>query len=669
LPRWWCTLAWCYLAIGGFLCFRHRLIKIECWHLHWKIHTTYEGLKESSLKEEDTVNEAKVGKAAQTAPEKVNLEKPQDPQQREIKQVSTRELLKQEDLDDQSERGEQHDITQVADSTNNEPLEQNTPTENQESSVTAPTIEENKSETVGGAIAQVEFIVANDSSEIVLNSQPVADDIREKKIARSVSELNVSEVKMLDRKLKRWASSISTKIESKKPEEWKSNGQRYVANFRKIPAEMDMDTDEVIVEVATKRNGEKLTTSLRLKKMAFSNFAQFIHHWDTGVSIHDDEMNGRFHSNTKINLVADRHGTPMFHGKVTTASYFVDIEGRASRKDIFLAGLETGVKRISMPKPSVLFSQAHSDETINSNLIKTDSRLIFKHDGTYLVQAHKEVGVMRQYQIGDKPLYILAAPGVSLSLSGVVNGAVAVYSPRRLIIEGNLEYVDIEHIDQGGDFLGLISGRSVVIANRKFLPAGDLNIQAAIYAKNRFEVRQLTGKRVGTLNILGSVSAGTITATEPRYATNIVFDTRLENLRPPGFPVTDRYELVAKQNSWQLEEDPFYEPLEEAELTVAETDDGVNSNRFDGFIPADDSIPADGSRKINTSKVEDLRSAVGSSQVEDATPIEDSLVVEGSLDVKDSAQAEGSAQAEDSAQAEGSVDIDESSQFENYSEQ
>jgi hypothetical protein len=31
------------------------------------------------------------------------------------------------------------------------------------------------------------------------------------------------------------------------------------------------------------------------------------------------------------------------------------------------------------------------------------------------------------------------------------------------------------------------------------------------------------------------------TATEPRYATGIRFDPRLESRRPPGFPVTDRY--------------------------------------------------------------------------------------------------------------------------------
>ncbi|MBL4673926.1 MAG: hypothetical protein JKX81_16820, partial [Arenicella sp.] len=135
------------------------------------------------------------------------------------------------------------------------------------------------------------------------------------------------------------------------------------------------------------------------------------------------------------------------------------------------------------------------------------------------------------------------------------------------------EYLSVEHIDQGGDFLGLISGRSVVVANRKVVPEGDLNIQAAIYAKSRFQVKQIGGKQAGTLNIYGSLSVGTITATEPRYATNIVFDTRLENIRPPGFPLTDRYELVAKKRHWLLADDPFYEPIvdtDEEELGTVE---------------------------------------------------------------------------------------------------
>jgi len=310
-----------------------------------------------------------------------------------------------------------------------------------------------------------------------------------------------------------------------------------------------LETDQIFVEVITDKEGKELTTTLRLKKMAFSNFTQFVHRWDRDVSVHKDEMNGRFHSNTRLNLLANKDGAPVFHGKVTTASYFVDIQGNVPRKDIFLAGFEKGVKKIAMPKPSSLFEQAHSDNEINSALIQHDSRLIFKADGSYLVQRLNEVGVMQQYPVGEKPLYILTAPGVSLSVSGTVNGTVTVYSPEHITIEGNIEYLSNKDIKNGGDFLGLISERNIIIAKRKAIPAGDLNIHAAIYAINRFKVSQFNGKHDGTLNIF-------------RYTTNMIFDPRLENLRPPGFPVTDRYELLAQEKNWQIKNSVFYDKQE-----------------------------------------------------------------------------------------------------------
>ena len=378
---------------------------------------------------------------------------------------------------------------------------------------------------------------------------------------------------MITRKATQWSSEVSEYSELKETQKWQQGDYQYSATFEKRSAKNDMDTDEILIEVATNRDGKKLTTSLRLKKMAFSNFAQFINQWDSSISIHDDEMNGRFHSNTRISLLASRKAAPLFHGKVTTASYFVDITGGKAKKDMFLAGLETGVKRIAMPKPQTLFQEVQMVKSINSRIIEQDSRVIFTHDGHYLVQPYTQTGVMQRYPVGDRPLYILAATKVSLWVSGTVNGAVAVYSPERIVIEGSLEYLSIEDIDQGGDFLGLISGRSVVVANRKVVPEGDLHIQAAIYAKSRFQVKQIGGKQAGTLNIYGSLSVGTITATEPRYATNIVFDTRFQNIRPPGFPLTDRYELVAKKHHWLLVDDPFYEPIvdtDEEELGTVE---------------------------------------------------------------------------------------------------
>jgi hypothetical protein len=137
-----------------------------------------------------------------------------------------------------------------------------------------------------------------------------------------------------------------------------------------------------------------------------------------------------------------------------------------------------------------------------------------------------------------------------------VNGTVAVYSPHRIIIDGDILYASTDSVEEGGDFLGLLSARNVVIAGRRTIGHGDLNVHAAIYAKGRFIVRQAHGPRAGTLSVFGSVSAGRVTVTEPRYATKIVFDERLENRRPPGFPVTDRYELAVASNGWERALEP-----------------------------------------------------------------------------------------------------------------
>jgi len=517
--------------------------------------TTYEGLKETAVEEHDTLNEAELGKPADVKPQESPIDQRQEPAAAD----SFPELAQAEELADES-------LTPSFETV----AASNDPQLPPDQAPSYPELAEAVSETnlQSEADDPAELLTSSAPSEIKLAQKSKPEPVESKPTELASKELDSVELEMLDKKVELWARAFSRKLESEEPTQWQQGDQNFEVSFQRIPAKSDMHTDEVMVEVATKRDGKKLTTNMRLKKMAFSNFAQFVNHWDQRVSIHKDEMDGRFHSNTKINLMADRQGTPLFHGKVTTASYFVDVRGRVPRSELFRAGLETGVKKIAMPKPSILFSNAHVDESVNSVLIDKDARIVFLNDGRFLIQTFKEIGVMRPYTIGDRPLYILAAPGVSLTLSGTVNGAVAVYSPRRIIIEGDLQYESHRPIEEGGDFLGLISGRNVIIGKRKMMPEGDLNIHAAIYAKSRFEVSQLTGKRVGTLNILGSVSAGTITATEPRFGTKIVFDTRLENIRPPGFPITDRYEVVATQNQWQLEDDPYHESQDLAVANV-----------------------------------------------------------------------------------------------------
>ncbi|TLY49034.1 MAG: hypothetical protein E6K50_10745 [Gammaproteobacteria bacterium] len=80
---------------------------------------------------------------------------------------------------------------------------------------------------------------------------------------------------------------------------------------------------------------------------------------------------------------------------------------------------------------------------------------------------------------------------------------------------------------------------------------GDLEIQAAVYARRRFVVTDYDAPREGTLLIYGSLTAGSLSATEPRYATRYEFDKRFEYERPPGFPMTDRYEIESWDTQWR----------------------------------------------------------------------------------------------------------------------
>ena len=45
-----------------------------------------------------------------------------------------------------------------------------------------------------------------------------------------------------------------------------------------------------------------MKTRLSLKRLAFSHFTQLVNHWDPNIRLHDDVIDGRFHSNTEIGL-------------------------------------------------------------------------------------------------------------------------------------------------------------------------------------------------------------------------------------------------------------------------------------------------------------------------------------------------------------------------------
>ncbi len=367
----------------------------------------------------------------------------------------------------------------------------------------------------------------------------------------------------IQKKVAQFLAGLDNTSELTEPFSWQSQKNTYRASIKYTAAENEMGIDKVAVEVITESDGEQLSTTLRYKQLVFSNFAQFVDQWNKNTVIHDDEMDGRFHSNTKIRLVADHMASPVFHGKFTTAAYGLQQEGRVLKKDVFLGGIETRVKRIKMPKFRTLVPDSGLAKS-EVFVVHQDSKIKFMRDG-YLLHSHLNyAGPPRKVISNQAPLYVMAAPGVTLHVEGVVNGLVTVFASKRILITGNIDYESRSPIAQDGDFLGLVSGQNVQVASRDIIADGDLNIDASIYAKGRFGVNRISGKRAGTLNIYGSLSVGTLTATEPRYATKITFDRRLENQRPPSFPVTNRYELLAEDHKWTLKQSPFLD-MENAE--------------------------------------------------------------------------------------------------------
>jgi hypothetical protein len=361
---------------------------------------------------------------------------------------------------------------------------------------------------------------------------------------------------MLDRKLRRWA-----RVDSRSPtgstDSWTQRGQAYVATVSDEPASDDTAMDRRVIRISTQTGDGTLSTEIRMRRLAFSHYAQFVDRWDPLVELHDDALDGRFHSNSEIMLNLDRRATPTFSGRVTTAARHVNFgtgRGRARGDEIFRGGLETGITPIRLPDRFVPFPHVEPRED-GIRYFNADARVTFHADGGYAWEELAGGSGERRAIIAGDVAYLIAAAGVTLHVRGTVRGKVLVYSPEGIVVEDDLVYArDPRAGGEDGDYLGLVSDKTVEVATQELTGPGDLTIDAAIYAKRAFVVRGYGVSNDGALVVYGSLAAGSLAATEPRYRTRVRFDPRLETLRPPSFPLTDRYEVESWDGLWRVEE-------------------------------------------------------------------------------------------------------------------
>jgi len=361
--------------------------------------------------------------------------------------------------------------------------------------------------------------------------------------------------------------------------DWKQNGQAYTAVFRAPSAADPMGLEHIVVDVSTQQGGKRMSTQLTMTRLAFSNFAQFVDKWDPRVQIHDDVIDGRFHSNTQINVLSTGNVTPVFRGKVTLASRdiatetigLIGVQMPINRRKVFPEGIETGVRRILLPSRFLpLLNEAANGDA--AQRFERDARITFYEDGTYGWSYVKDGAPEQRRAILEPAHYLIGLDGATLRIRGTVNGKVLVYSQRDIVIEDDLVYADGRDAAAADDYLGLVAESDVEIAEPAVTGGGDLEVQASIYARRRFAVLEYLSRRSGTLSIFGSVTAGSITATEPRFATKIEFDRRLANVRPPSFPLTDRYELESWNGQW------VEEPASDASLAAEKGEEEQAAN-------------------------------------------------------------------------------------------
>jgi hypothetical protein len=364
---------------------------------------------------------------------------------------------------------------------------------------------------------------------------------------------------LLTRKVMEGAQGFEDTSQNEARLSWTQDGREYTAVMTRQPAADNTGIDRMIVEIVTQERGKRLRTQMQMKRLAFSHFTQLVDRWDQEVQLHDDEIDGRFHSNSEILLGYDRTATPRFFGKVTTAARGFTIAnalGRKERSEIFRAGLETRAGRIPLPAKFLPFAAQAGPQQVEVQSYTGDTRITFYEDGTYGWKPAKSKGPEQRQQLSATTTYIVGARDTTLYVRGTVKGKVLVYSPDLIVVEGHLVYAHDPRSDvNGADYLGLVSDNYIEVARRSVTGPGDLEIDAAIYAKRRFVVTDEHAPGGATLIIYGSLTAGTLSATEPRYATKVTFDPRFEDARPPGFPVTDRYEVEGWDGMWKVATD------------------------------------------------------------------------------------------------------------------
>src|SRR5690606_25549753 len=142
--------------------------------------------------------------------------------------------------------------------------------------------------------------------------------------------------------------------------------------------------------------------------------------WDPMVQLHDDEIVGRFHSNSQFSLMYDSRTAPKFLGKVTTAARSFQTESRGRRRDadIFQGGVETRASRIDMPDELQPFEWAPRESDALVHEPPGGTRIRFYADGGYTWRGPGTPETEYRNEPTEHPVYFIGSRSGALYVRG-----------------------------------------------------------------------------------------------------------------------------------------------------------------------------------------------------------------------------------------------------------
>ena len=320
---------------------------------------------------------------------------------------------------------------------------------------------------------------------------------------------------------------------------------------------------EVNVVITRQFDGQPHQVRIRLQERALSHYAKFVNRWDSNVTLGDDRVDGRFHANSEVNFESFANPRSQFNGEVTIARRQA-LTRRVRESSMFAAGVRTGTGRIALPQTAFPSHWLESGAEVFT--LSEDTRLDFQ-GAAGIVWTDINNGEQGRVLVPEAGLIIAGTDRARFEVSGDIAGRVLVYSPQRQMITGNLEYVDAS--EDSADYLALISDGSIEVASATVTGPGDLRINAALFARDRFSVRRFSDRHQGVLYVYGTLVAGSVSATEPRYSTHIEHDPRFEHNRPPAFPGTGLYDVRDWEQHWIAVSAPDAPPADVADSVPA----------------------------------------------------------------------------------------------------